>query len=102
MPKVWAVSDSGHDFSKTAEFGQLEFVLPGKANVFCSDQLNKEICERLASADEGDYLVMAGTSLALCMCYVYFMKAFGKCNCLLFSFRTSSYELRTILDKDEA
>ena len=101
MPKVWAVSDAGHDFSKADEFGKLEYILPGKANVFCTDQMYAEIATRLSEAEEGDYLIMSGTSLALCMAYCYLMKSFGRVNALLFSFRTSSYELRTILDVEE-
>ena len=100
MPQIFAVHDNGHDLSAAAKYGRVAFLFSReeKINVFAADLLVRTVRERLADATEDDYLVLTGNTIACCVAYSYLLKTFGRVNILIFSFRNSEYELRTIRD----
>jgi len=102
MPKVWIVSDNGHDFSRAAEFGDSTFLFAKdeKINVFATDALALDIQTKLAGAAPADFLIPTGNAVANCIAYAHLMMEFGQVNVLIYSFRDATYELRTIRDTE--
>ena len=97
MPKtVYAVSDSGHDYSSAETLGQLVFLYNGKINVFASGQLVKDIQEKLISSKPDDMLLPSGNALAVCIAFSVLMNKHGQVNHLIYSFRNKMFEVRTI------
>lgn len=96
MPTVWVISDSGHDYTKAAPLGEVKFVFDGPVNVFASDRLVKEIEAKMVDAQEGDYVLPSGATLANCLIFTLLCLRFGKVSILIYSFKKQNYEVRTI------
>lgn len=98
-PVVFVVSDSGHDFSSAEQRGEIQYIFDGKVNVFASDQMCREIVDKLQGSTEDDYLVPSGNALAACVAFSTLMEKHGKVNALIYSFKHSVYEVRTVRSK---
>lgn len=96
MPKIYVVSDTGHEYSKAESRGELVFLFTGKVNVFASDMLVKDIETKLDEASEHDFLLPSGNAVANCIAFTTMLNKFGKVNVLIFSFKHEAYEVRTI------
>lgn len=97
MAKVWIVSDMGHDYSTATKHGELEFLYPGKINVFASCKLISELCDKLGTSSKEDFLLPSGNSMATCIAFSILMMKHGMVNMLIYSFRNQLFEVRTIL-----
>lgn len=95
-PKVFVVSNTGHDFSSAEQRGDVVYMFDGKINVFASDQLCKDISTMLRDSSPDDYVIPSGNALAACVAFSTMMEKHGKVNTLIFSFKNSEYEVRTI------
>lgn len=96
MPKVYVVSDSGHDYSKAWEHGEVVFLLESKVNVFAIGKLVRTVEEKLAGARPEDYLVLSGSSVGGCLAFHSLLERLGRVQLLIFSFRDQRYEVRTV------
>lgn len=93
---VFVVADSGHEYSKAADRGNIVFLYEDKVNVFASDKLVKEIEEKLANSEPGDFLILSGNQLAAAIAFDVMLNKHGQVNVLIYSFKFQLYELRTI------
>ncbi len=98
-PKVYVVSKGSHDFSKAEEHGDVVFLFQDKANVFATDQLVKDIEEKLQDSTELDYLILAGSMLPSAVAFHVLMEKHGAVHNLIYSFKNENYEIRTIADR---
>ena len=96
MPKVYVVSNSGHDYSAAKQHGEVVFLFAGKVNVFAIGKLVQTVEEKLAEAKVEDYLVLSGNSVAGCLAFYSQLERLGRVQLLIFSFRDQRYEARTV------
>ena len=98
MAKIYVVAKGAHEYSSAETYGEVVFLYDDdrKANVFATDALIKEIEEKLKDATADDYLIMSGSMLPSAVAFSVLLEKTGVVNNLLFSFRNSNYELRTV------
>lgn len=100
MPKVYVVSNGGHDFSKALTFGQVTFLSQGTINKFRITEMARDFSRIMADSQPEDYLIPNGpTAMSVIACSIFAYKH-GKLNLLLWmKGRTNfedHYERRTI------
>lgn len=93
---IFVVSKGPHDYTRAEEHGTLYYMFPDKVNVFASDQLLKDIHEKLRGSSSDDFLIMSGNMLASAMAFSVLMAKHGVVNVLIYSFKHVEYEVRTI------
>lgn len=95
-PKVYVVANTGHDYSSAEQRGELVYLYDGKVNVFASDKLIKDLCEKLSASTPDDFLILSGNQLAASAAFMLMMHFHGIVNVLIYSFKHGIYEIRTI------
>lgn len=104
MPKVYVVNDTGQDYSKAAEFGELVFLTRGKIDPFRPHAVQEEIARTIASFNaKEDYLLPCGAVLANGFAFSWLAAWFAsdeeeevKVNLLLFDAKKLDYIARTV------
>jgi hypothetical protein len=83
MPKVYIVSNGGHDFSKAAQFGNVVFLSTGIINKFRITEMAREFAHIMADSTPNDFLIPNGpTAMSSIACSIFAWKH-GKLNLLL-------------------
>lgn len=60
MPKVFIVSDSGHDFSQAEKYGELVILSVGKIGKYQVTGMFREFEELLSASSPDDYILVSG------------------------------------------
>ena len=85
MPKVFIVSDSGHDFSSAEKFGELTPLSRGLVNRNNANHFHRIFSEGLANSSADDYLLLSGLSVMNSIACAVFTKLHSRLNLLLFN-----------------
>lgn len=98
MPKVFIVSDGGHDYSDAARFGELVFCTE---NVIRKDdiaQMYREIRQALEIASPGDFLLISSLTSLCSVAASILAFQFGEIHFLLY--KDGQYVRRDLILED--
>lgn len=98
MPKVFIVSNGGHDYSDAARFGELVFCTE---NVIRKDdiaQMYREIKQTLTVAEHGDYLLISSLTSLCSVAAAILAYQFGEVHFLLY--KDGQYVPRDLILED--
>lgn len=84
MPNVFVVNDSGHDFSKAEEFGEIVMLTEGIIGKFQITSMFRIMEEHLKDSKSNDYIIMCGPSIMQSVACSIFAAKHGCLNLLLF------------------
>ena len=84
MNKVFAVNDSGHDFSQAKEYGELIMLTEGIIGKYQITSMYRTMEDQLRSSKPDDYILMCGPSVMQSVACAIFAAKHGCLNLLLF------------------
>jgi len=92
MPKVYVVSNGGHDFSKAQVFGSPVFLSHGTVNKFRITEMAREFGRLMEGSQPDDYIIPNGpTAMSAIACSLFAYKH-GRLNLLLWKKGQTHYE----------
>ncbi len=101
MKRVYVPScKSNYDISDAEHFGELVIITEGIVDISNLTNLAKRVIDKLKTAKEDDYLVMAGAPIVNSICFAYLMSIHGRVNLLIFDARTRRYRIKTISEQE--
>jgi len=84
MPKIYVPNDSGHDFSKAEEYGELVVLTRGILGKYQITSMFRSMEEAIRDSSPDDYILMCGPSVMQAVICSMFAYLHGGLNLLLF------------------
>lgn len=84
-----------HEYDAAVRFGELVDLLRGRIALENSDRLEGRLQDLLADAEEDDYILISGNTLANVLATGYMAQRFGKVNLLVWDPMIRDYRLHT-------
>jgi len=98
MPKVFIVSDGGHDYSDAERFGELVYCTEGVIRKDDIAQMYRELNDKLALAEPGDYLLISSLTSLCSVAAAILGFQFGEVHFLLY--KDGQYVSRDLILED--
>ena len=98
MPKVFIVSDGGHDYSDAERFGELVYCTEGVIRKDDIAQMYRELNSKLALAEPGDYLLISSLTSLCSVAAAILGFQFGEVHFLLY--KDGQYVSRDLILED--
>lgn len=98
MPKVFIVSDGGHDYSDAERFGELVYCTEGVIRKDDIAQMYRELNGKLALAEPGDYLLISSLTSLCSVAAAILGFQFGEVHFLLY--KDGQYVSRDLILED--
>ena len=97
MSKVYIPNNSGHDFSKAEQYGELIFVTQGTIPPFDLNKMYREVVDTLQDSEEQDYIMVSGLTQINGMLMAVFGYKHGRLNLLIYDVKEEDYVIRKIV-----
>ena len=95
--KIWVTNNTGHDLSGSLKYGDdLVYVFNEKAPVFRTDDLIRQVRERVKTFEKEDYLIIIGNSVASAIILSTLFTIHPKIKLLIYNNETTEYVPRTL------
>lgn len=97
MPKVYVPNNSGHDFSKAEDFGELVFITKGTIERFKINNMYRAVVDALEDSTPEDYIMVTGlTQINVVLTSVFSWKH-SRLNLLIYDSKEERYILRELV-----
>lgn len=84
MPKVYILTDGGHDYSAAKEYGELVICTRGSIKRDDIAQMHRDLEPILSQGSADDYIVISGLTSLCCVATAIMVEYFGEVHYLIF------------------
>lgn len=99
--KVYIPNNSGHDFSKAEEYGELVYITSGLIDKYGVNKMFRQASDKMADSSRGDYIMITGLPVLNSIVTSVFTSKHNCLNLLIYDIKTEEYVPRNIILEDQ-
>lgn len=99
--KVYIPNNSGHDFTKAREYGELVYITEGLIDKYGTNMMFRQASEAMKDSKPTDYIMITGLPVLNSIVTSVFTSKHNKLNLLIYDIKTEEYVPRNLIVNDQ-